>query len=81
MGHEGYQWRVAPGQRISRILELVGKDIAEEVDREDFDLAVRNLLGMITAHVTAQALGVREQLGAFGWIHAALLSLILWRVW
>ncbi len=79
MGTDGDRWR--PGPDIPWHLSILGEALAEEVDREDFDLAVRNLLAIIAGYTFAGMRGLRMNLVVLGTIQATLLGFILWRVW
>ena len=77
---EGNRFRGSLDSADDRLL-LVGEEVAREVDRAEFAPAVRNLLGMISLFTVAQGMGTRRRVTFWGAAQAALLTLILWRVW
>ncbi len=69
------------GESIGSAATVVGNDIANLIDREDLDPAIRILLGQVTVNLIVQMVALRQEQMTLGLLCLSALALILWRVW
>ena len=69
------------GQFIGSAATVVANDIANLIDREDLDPAIRILLGQVTVNLVVQMAALRREQMTLGLLCLSALGLILWRVW